>query len=355
MARDLEREARGWRCCARELAAWAWERMVNRTDVWGLRTPEGESWTLPRKRDRGKVFLTERDLCDHYVGRYTYGVHASDRQFSLYGAVDYDNHDNSAETRSANIRDAALLCNALRRAGAAPLVEDSDGNGGLHVWLFFAERVSTYDLFHWLDGFRTSLGFTGELFPKQATITEYGNWIRLFGLHHRRSHWSRIALDGRWVAGENAARALLKHPLTPASVIPAAPPPRLATTTVEVELPEDCDALIRAYLAKVPHGGVGSDRSLKAFNIGRFLRTLRVGEEEAITFLQAWNAGNTPPLGKRKLLDAWQNSGRYSSTPVQLRAPLGTATKSSASRDPFARLPRSHATLDDLPRSVAHL
>src|SRR5437588_6954843 len=64
-----------WGSAAERLAAWAWARLVNRTDIWGgynrlcdrdkvITRGDGTTYTLgatttrPARRDRGKVELT---------------------------------------------------------------------------------------------------------------------------------------------------------------------------------------------------------------------------------------------------------------------------------------------------------
>ena len=73
MSDYFERIADEWRERAPELAAWAYEHMVNRTDVWGrylgekyrTENPYGnknKAITAPFKRERGKIFLQQSSL-----------------------------------------------------------------------------------------------------------------------------------------------------------------------------------------------------------------------------------------------------------------------------------------------------
>src|SRR5262245_19154076 len=58
--------AESWVANAKRLATWAMQRLVNRTDVWGLYTRwidddgvEHGSMTAPARKHRGKVYLVQ--------------------------------------------------------------------------------------------------------------------------------------------------------------------------------------------------------------------------------------------------------------------------------------------------------
>lgn len=327
MPRDFAKEGSAWERSSGALAAWSVAHLVNRNDVWGeyvpvsRRGPGGpKSLTAPRRDERGSVFLTTDKLAAHFAGRVTLGLHASNGASSRWLAFDLDAHDGSDATR--NLDAAHRLSVALREAGAAPLVEDSDGRGGLHVWVVLDAPAPTADVFGFSDTMRSTLGLGSvETFPKQASIPAAGcgNWLRLPGRHHTRDHWSRVASGGRWLTGAEAVRALLTHPLTPASCIPAATLPTAPTAPKEAADRSYCSppnsgratARLAAYCARVDHG-LSDGRKRKAFALGAaFVHDFALAFHEARALLDAWNGANVPPLDDTTLGAILANAARY--------------------------------------------
>ena len=225
---------------ANDLAACVDARMVNRRDVWGAyvaparREPSKQyTFTAPGLQRRGSTSLDPWRIARHLRGTShgdVLGLHstsADDR--SRWGAFDFDAHDAPAPEYREALADAAVaIVERLAEYGAAPLLEDSNGKGGWHVWVTFDAPVATADVFAWLDALaeraRLDFGVSIETFPKQPSARgKFGNWLRVPGLHHTRAHWSRLARPGEpWRMGEDAARTLLSWPATPASVVPPA-------------------------------------------------------------------------------------------------------------------------------------
>lgn len=322
MPRDLSAEARAWRAEASALAAWADAHLVNRRDVWGeylplsrRTTPDDKSRTAPAKAARGRVLLSRGLLRAHFAGTRVLGVHASDGDTSRWIAFDFDCHAGDAATRAENLAASGRLVAALRARGCAPMVEDSDGRGGLHVWVFFDAPVPTADAFCFADALRTAGDVTCETFPKQRAIPpeRYGNWLRLPGHHHTRAHWSRISRDGHWRAGRDAVAALCAAPLSPARSVPPAPPmiaPPLDSSPVPLD-PAFRDRRVLAYLAKVDRG-LSDGRKRTAFRLAAaLLHDFAVSATVARDLLAAWNAHNAPPLDDATLAVLLANAGQY--------------------------------------------
>lgn len=333
--RTLGAEVRAWRAAAKSLAEWTDEHVVNRRDVWGAYVPthrrrneDLKSWTAPCKRDRGRVVLTTQHLHSHFAGSEVLGLHASDGERSRWFAFDFDAHDGSSRAAATNAEQAARLTVLLREAGMFPLIEDSDGRGGVHVWVLLDHPAPSRDVFQYACGLRNELRISCETFPKQDSIPVggFGNWLRLPGRHHTRAHWSRFERNGYWLAGDHAVAAWVSAPLTPASLVPSASS-EVANRSAKASsrsastpsLPSDRERAIRRYVAQVPHGGEGSNRSGKAFHLSRFLRALEIDEVAALAVLEWWNAGNTPPLASPRLEQAWRNAAKYNSRPLTLR------------------------------------
>lgn len=111
------------------------------------------------------------------------------------------------------------LCQRLRNFGANPLLEDSNGKGGFHIWLRFKERIPgtlAHSVASWVvkDCPET---IAAEAFPKQPCLNKgrrFGNQIRLFGSHHKGGHWSKFYDGEKWLEGDEAVRYLLSWEAT---------------------------------------------------------------------------------------------------------------------------------------------
>ena len=190
-----------WATHSRELADFALSIAV-RTDAYGAYTRNGGGVTKKRMLNREK-------LASHFEGRCTVGLHLVDPKDDTVTMIvwDFDNHDDAPDKAEANWTAARALVNRLERLGLHPLLEDTDGCGGYHVGIRWCERLKATKVRAWAKPL-TPEGC--ELFPKQDRLQRgYGNWIRLPGMHHKRGHWSRFFVDGQWVEGPDAARALL--------------------------------------------------------------------------------------------------------------------------------------------------
>ena len=124
-----------WQAAYCELAEWALARLAIKTDRFGLYSPKGgASWS--DKPIAGTV------LRQHFHGRHTIGLGAtSPDDQCLWVAWDFDNHVSDVAT-NVNLNFAIVLRDQLRAMGfSAVIIEDSDGKGSIHVWLFFASPI----------------------------------------------------------------------------------------------------------------------------------------------------------------------------------------------------------------------
>jgi hypothetical protein len=328
--------AHGWRADAIRLAAHAWERLVNRTDVWGrygLVPQRDGTWkfgakTAPRKEDRGRVALTATVIERHFLGRSRYdvmGLHTTGDDGSLFGALDIDAHEKGPEIAERNLEMARRAVDEFRSRGLEPLLEDSNGAGGYHVWMFFEHPVPTRDLFVLLTRVIAKLGIKTETYPKQPERLAYGNWLRLPGRHHSKDHWSRIEDRGQWLGALEGPRAWMSWPLSPPSAVPAAPPPPPPPVVRRVPYIVDGDMRARriaAYERSLPTGlSAGQQRSDVAFNYARFLlHACALSDAETLAHLHEWNRGNATPLSEEKLEDTIANAHRYNTKGAPARA-----------------------------------
>src|ERR1700721_910254 len=223
-----------WEARSQELAAWAWRRLVNRTDVWGAYNPinlrdktykrhdnsegtYGKSYTAPRaKKDRGRVLLTEATLVKHFIGalpEHVIGLHTTTTEnTSLWGVTEVDWHGETSSDPEANWKASLAWYGHLKEVGFAPLLTDSNGNGGYHVRFLLREPAPTPQVYNFLQWLTKDFELYGlpkrpETCPKQSKITEknpYGNWLRLPGRHHTREQWSRVWDGNKWLEDDAA-------------------------------------------------------------------------------------------------------------------------------------------------------
>ncbi len=242
-----------WKERAPELAEWAMQRLVNRKDVWGqytVLTPaerrrEGRDYkamTLPRKDMRGADMVTLDKLTRHFASRHHHkpqiiGLHAKSREgTSKWLGIDIDCHDTNAVSAEdharRNLLGALEWWRQFQTMGYDPLLFDSNGAGGFHLWVLFEHPAPTEDVYMLAKKMVTqwesnNLDEEPETFPKKVRAGSLGAWFRLPGLHHSREHYSRLWsgdewLDDPWLDGHAAIDTILE-------VVPGPPPPRAET------------------------------------------------------------------------------------------------------------------------------
>lgn len=349
--RNFEQESEGWRAGADDFARF-FDTLPNRRDAWGGYWPEpirkkyGNLRTAPTKRQRGRVFLDVNTLRRHCIGADRgdlMGLHATSPEgLSRWCGFDLDAHDDEhgnpppAERRQ-QVLDAAVWCAERLGERLSVLLEDSDGQGGYHVWAHFDRPVQTTDLYHWLQLLAQEceqvVGVRPETYPKQADVPSdgFGSWLRLPGRHHTKPHWSRVCRPAEpWSIGLDAVRTITtRWPASPAELVPTYPAPVAPTITTKFgygptfasDLPRNRASVIANYVNKLPHGEAGTERSNKLFSLARFLRHgMQCSAAEAFPILHAWDAGNRPPLGEKKITETWKNAAVYAARPVMLKS-----------------------------------
>jgi hypothetical protein len=237
----FDRIADEWHQRAPELAKWAMNCLVNRTDVWGRYhrrkgADETRVLTVPFRDERGKVFLDTDSLRKHFRKRQPsgqLGIHsASSDLTSRWLAIDIDLHDpddDLSASREGNLAAARHWWQMLVDQGLDPLLMDSNGIGGFHLVTIFAEPMST-DSVHTFgsrlveDYERRGLVQRPEIFPDKPTWDRYGDWLRLPGRHHTRRHYTRVwndepFADPPWLEGHDAIDRILATRLAPPSVL----------------------------------------------------------------------------------------------------------------------------------------
>jgi hypothetical protein len=312
-----------------EWAVWTYKRLVNRTDArGGYRSVRQQRRGLGRTTTR-KSPLTRDHLRRHFAARGpgdVIGVHAiAPDNTCRWLAVEVDRHDDKDDP-AANLRAVIAWYNRLRSRGFHPLLEDSNGNGGYHVWLLFREPVPAADAYRFAkslvsDHAAHGLAAEPETFPRQPALTGkgFGNFLRLPGRHHSRDHWSRVWNGSEWLAGERAVRFMLSLDGDDPGLIPQAKngaaeqtytrsykntksstwsPPRAAPA-----LPAPILAVVRA---SVPAGTGQRHRSIWRL-VGRLKALPDVAWERALkeaAFAEWWRLAEPVVRTKDRLLSA---------------------------------------------------
>ncbi|MEE9322743.1 MAG: hypothetical protein V3U76_20035 [Granulosicoccus sp.] len=231
-----------WRSRATELADWAMKRLANRKDVWGqysVSTPTEQkktnrsykAMTLPavNQRGDGEDRVTLDKLTRHFASRrlrkpQLIGLHAKSKEStSRWFGIDIDNHAEDASSGDdlarRNLNATVDWYRKLQQMGYDPLLFDTNGAGGYHLWVLFEEPAPTRDVYAFAmaltaDWEERQLDKQPETFPKRVKEDSLGSWFRLPGLHHTRDHHARVwsgddGLDDPWMTGHAAIDTML--------------------------------------------------------------------------------------------------------------------------------------------------
>jgi hypothetical protein len=341
--------AAAWAARADDLAGWAWERLVNRTDAWGgyyrARNDAG-GWvtyqmTRPKKANRGRLQLTRAVLARHFAATSTRdvaGLHTtSPGNACRWGALDIDRHGDGGPAPETTLAAALHWFDRLCRLGFRPLLTESNGKGGYHLRVVFlgpAPSARVFSLMRWLAADHAALGLAAppECFPKQPSVAppgqsgQYGNWLRLPGRHHTRAYWGRVWDSERWLGDGRAIDYSLglrgdDPGLIPAGLPPPRPLPRPVSPGKRVWASPaaggSLSARISAYVARLPHRAEGQGRDDVAYNLAAFLgRDLALSDETALAWLDRWDQGNSPPKGAGRLREILADAHKYGKRPL---------------------------------------
>lgn len=227
--------AEEWVRYADDLAEWAMERLVNRRDVWSQYTlRDGKirvvMLPIPERRKLGTDMVTltklHRHFCGkssaHLIGLFSISDHATCKWFS----VDVDLHDetvpNAGEIAEANFAAALGWAEKLRSIGMDPMLLDSNGVGGYHVWVLLDKEYPLADVFDFADNLRSDWAELGlprkpEIFPPKREVgpNDLPYTLRVPGRHHTRHFYTRVwnfdAITGEneWLEGGDAIEAMI--------------------------------------------------------------------------------------------------------------------------------------------------
>jgi hypothetical protein len=233
--------AEEWLRYSDRLAEWTMEHLVNRRDVWSqyiVKNGEVGVVMLPVKelRKSGAEMVTMNKLRRHFSGRaisHLIGLHSiSDHSTCKWFAIDIDLHDETVadadEVAVNNLAAAMEWSQKLRELGMDPIVFDSNGVGGYHIWTLLDREYPLEATYNFADEIRSNWEELGlprkpEIFPPKAHVEgddlPYG--LRLPGRHHYRQYYSRVynfdALEGEneWLEGGEAIEVMLATKTAP--------------------------------------------------------------------------------------------------------------------------------------------
>lgn len=338
-AADGHASSDAWRNRACDLTAWTLARLVHRTDAWGAYRAEGGQYTR-----RGK--LNGRRLMGHYRatdGGHIIGLHSADADNrGRWAAIDIDQHGDDADRAAANLHAAQHWYAVLAARGHRPLLTGSNGAGGYHLRILLAEDIDAARLYHFVreltaDYRAAGLDARPETYPKQLDVRRcskgLGSWLRLPGRHHRRPYWSEVWAGSRWLAGHDAIDLLLSLTGDDPGLIPAIPEEtqrqgRRATTLRGRAGTGALSRRIERYMARLPHLAEGQGRDGVAYSFAAWLvRDMALPDDSAADWLARWDAGNTPPKGRDRLVEILASAHAYG------RRPYGSGLTSAASRN----------------------
>ena len=339
-----------WQARAADLARWTWQRLVNRTDVWGgynaladrdkiITSADGNTTKLEREptarpavAKRGQVLLTPAVLERHFGAtgpEHVVGLHTTAaNNTSRWGAIEVDWHGETSSPAEINLATALSWYGQLRGLGFRPLLTDSNGSGGYHLTTVFSGPVQTQRVFafmRWLIRDHATLGLPKppETFPKQPRIApgKCGNWLRVPGRHHTREHWSRVWDGNRWLDGAAAVELILavtgdnpeQIPFATAAVAARPACSVLSSSRTDPAEPGAAASRIRAYLDKLPIGlGEGQHRDDYLFCFAAWLvRDMALLDVEALTWMAEWDARQAAAKGAVRLREILENAKRY--------------------------------------------
>ena len=201
--------SKAWRQSANVVSAWQTKTLLNRTDkivIWS-----NGQWTAIVGDAIQWLSANCRAMLPTVVHPYSIDGRCK------WVCLDFDNHDSRGEIAQRNFDTATAILNTLLELGVVALLEDSDGQGGLHLWILFSPTIAVDDAYRfarWISSdYRDDKqnGFNIEKNPKRRNASGDSNGVRVPGCHHKRNHVSRFWGDG-WVEGAEAVELMLNTP-----------------------------------------------------------------------------------------------------------------------------------------------
>lgn len=310
----------GWQSEAERLSQWCLERMAIKLDRHGCYLADGSAlWSSSE--------LTQEVLESHFRGAQTIGLgttSVNDR--CLFVALDLDNHV-SEHDDNVNLSYALVVAERLWSLGFCPVIEDSDGKGGIHLFVFFSTPVKSETAFNFIRSvvkdYKQHKLDRIECFPKQRTVSntkmKCGNYIRVPGKHHKRDHWSRFWKDGQWLPAEDSAAFLLAQSGDDPKQIPAACTEASCGSKKAVSKFDGESSQVmsdaRRHIQEHPGAIAGKRGHDVTFKMAcDLVRGFELSDDDALKLMEQWNKKCSPPWAtadlEKKVSDARNASGK---------------------------------------------
>jgi len=223
-----------WSLQSDKLAEFVSAHLVNRWDAYGAYKSDGSPFTAKQKLERS-------DLADHFTGKRIVGIHTmSEGGACKWACWDFDCKDGDKAVANKNKSEVIELGGRIEKTPFAmyPLIEDSNGGGGYHVWVWFKYDIEVRCLHEWAG--HMARGLNCEVFPKQrqAVPGSFGNFMRLPGRHPKHDHWSRFGWVRRggggliWVATSDHAEHFYDWEASDHEAVPAFSEPLIGQTPI---------------------------------------------------------------------------------------------------------------------------
>jgi putative DNA primase/helicase len=219
------------------------KHLVNRTDIYGRYNKDGKPFTA-------KDGLTPEKIARHFrpiTSGDILGLHSTAAEelqdadgktvvscTCRWAAIDVDHHG-SGQAPPENANAAKHWHARAVTFGFRPLTYQTDGRGGYRLLIIFSEPIQAsiaFGFIRWLQRDWKEMGLQqeAEWFPRQKKIKPVddpndlrgacGNWVRLFGRHHKREHHSRFWDGQRVLVRDEAIDWLLDHTGDDPAMIP---------------------------------------------------------------------------------------------------------------------------------------
>jgi hypothetical protein len=201
-----------WQTNAKHIADWQIRCMVNRTDQGTYWTHKG--WCA----SPGDVASRLRENCQRLAPTVVYSHNAEGR--CKWVCLDFDNHESDPDVAQRNLNIATGILNTLTELGVIHLLEDSDGQGGLHLWVLLDPSSEIEAAYRFAKFLRSDYPNDDiETNPKQRSAKSFGNGVRLPGHHHKRQHVSRFWGDAAWLDAQESIELMLNLPTNDTDVL----------------------------------------------------------------------------------------------------------------------------------------
>jgi len=237
--------------------------------------------------------LTPRVLMQHRDGQITVGTYVV-KPPDLARTLVFDIDDKDEREQEKQL---TAVTKVLADLGLDYTVEFS-GKKGWHVWVVAEDYMPAATLYQLGRGIRQEIGLPNlEVFPKQTTVRDLGNLVKLPGGIHRVTgkHNDLLGSEGKQESVESLTLAAAKYP------------------EVAARMARSGDVLSTEYpcVHSLQDGVMEGSRNIGLFHLATMLRKFSISDEGLEFILRKANDRCDPPLDETELTSLIDNS-RYS-------------------------------------------